>query len=312
MKGLISMINECFITPQVFNKEYDRCLFATLRDIKRYGVLLKIHHKHWVEIIGQYGIEERIRELLLNIKTININHKILTKEYFEEEQWCALIEKLKKLEEIDKSSIVVATKGQRMCKLPEELDLKRDKYFEIQNEEALRELSPILKHSQKITIIDPHLNLKLTRYKDALKLIYNLSTQSRTQERKKELIIHVKVPKYQNEITGPQDYFNKHNDIFSKWNNINFKFFIWDGELHSRLLSTDLCHLQMDDGINIQDDDHKKGALWTIIDDDTANRMKNKFDKAAKNKYKPIHMYENGNWYDWNSEEDDWKKISKK
>lgn len=186
------------------------------------------------------------------------------------------------------------------CKTINNVEFKRNKDLDIQDEKALSELSGLLKYSKKITIVDPHCNLLRNHYKKSFELIIKMLNASAVNH--KELVFHVQKPDDERDL-----YLKRHKEIFSALKYIRLKFNIWDGTLHKRILSTDLGHIQMDDGINIQDKNHDKGAIWTLLSDNTASSVLNRYDTANKNAHIPLYKYEDTSWYKW--EETMWNKL---
>lgn len=188
-----SIFKEIALTPHIFNKSillndmriFERFLNA-MGDMSFSGVLVGVY-SDWLEniiqLIENYNDADKI-DIQKVLKLLDDRHRIVcipnNRSYSDEEDTWIL--QAKKLNQIRKFDLIIASKNTDSIQQFNNIDNKRFKYegaeVQPQTEKFMEEmLAPILGYASIVTIIDPYFHLESAnkRYERALEIICNVS-----------------------------------------------------------------------------------------------------------------------------------------
>jgi hypothetical protein len=153
--------------------------------------------------------------------------------------------------------------------------------------EYLRLLNPILRHSNSLMFIDPHLNPSLDRYLEFNKIIGAIGEGSRKPLIELHRVVFSGSGKSRR-ILDPSEREGMFRGNFAASltkAGVRVKVFIWD-EFHDRYLISNLSGLLIPNGFDVDG----KTTRWTRLDRKDSDSVQREFDPAA-GKHKLIHSF---------------------
>jgi hypothetical protein len=152
-------------------------------------------------------------------------------------------------------------------------------------------LAPILRHARTLTLIDPYMSCRDSRFFNTVKICIDLLGQRGHAILPARIHIHAGNP--QDNYHHPESIVNRLNawkqcfrPLMDTQHPHHFKVFLWEAHpgsetFHDRYILTDQCGISVPSGLDCRADSVPNSTTWSLLDEEDRTRRLQDFDPAT-------------------------------
>lgn len=150
-------------------------------------------------------------------------------------------------------------------------------------------LAPVLRHAQRVDLVDPYLDCTQSRYQKTLELCVELLSQ--THQGSASLVIHTRASEASDNLREWKTKWKTYFDNITVSRSMTFRAFLWRQDpperFHNRYVFTDQgVGISIPYGLDCHDTNSASQDTWVLMDVDAAQQEWAKFTSA------PVHKLE--------------------